>query len=64
MRHSEPLKPISMNNNDSLQIQNEKWGLTINGKTIFDGNWNYCETFKLEFDNDNKLINIGNIKSD
>ena len=34
MRHSEPLKPISMNNNDSLQIQNEKWGLTINGEKL------------------------------
>lgn len=32
MRHSEPLKPINLNNNDSLQIQNEKWGLTINGE--------------------------------
>ena len=27
MRDSEPLKPISMNNNDPLQIQNEKWGI-------------------------------------
>ena len=25
MRHSEPLKTISINNKDSLQIQNEKW---------------------------------------
>lgn len=34
MRHSEPLKPISINNKDSLQIQNEKWGLTINGEKL------------------------------
>jgi len=34
MRHSEPLKPININNNDSLQIQNEKWGLTINGEKL------------------------------
>ena len=34
MRHSEPLKPININNNDSLQVQNEKWGLTINGEKI------------------------------
>ena len=34
MRHSEPLKPININNNDSLQIQNEKWGLTINGEIL------------------------------
>lgn len=34
MRHSEVLKPINVKNSDSLQIQNEKWGLTINGEKI------------------------------
>ena len=34
MRHSEPLKPININNKDSLQIQNEKYGLTINGEKL------------------------------
>ena len=34
MRHSEPLKPININNKDSLQMQNEKWGLTINGERM------------------------------
>lgn len=34
MRHSEPLKPTNLNNSDSLQIQNEKWGLTINGERL------------------------------
>ena len=34
MRHSEPLKSININNNDSLQIQNEKWGLTVNGEKL------------------------------
>lgn len=34
MRHSEPLKPININNDDSLQVQNEKWGLTINGEIL------------------------------
>ena len=34
MRHSEPLKPININNYDSLQVQNEKWGLTINGEKL------------------------------
>lgn len=33
----------------------------FNDNTFFDGKWNYCETFKLEFDN-NKLISIKNIK--
>ncbi len=31
-------------------------------KEFFDGKWNYCETFKLTFDEDNKLVNIENIK--
>ena len=34
MRHSESLKPININNDDSLQVQNEKWGLTINGEKL------------------------------
>ena len=34
----------------------------FNGKVFFDGKWNYCETFKLEFDNNNNLIKIENIK--
>lgn len=25
IRHSEALKPVNIDNNDSLQIQNEKW---------------------------------------
>ena len=31
---------------------------------FFDGKWNYCETFKLEFDDNNNLIDIQNIKFD
>jgi len=34
MRHSEALKYNNINNNDSLQIQNEKWPLTVNGESI------------------------------
>ena len=33
----------------------------FNGKEFFDGKWDYCETFKLEFDDNNNLINIVNI---
>ena len=29
---------------------------------FFNGKWNYCETFKLEFDDNNNLVNIENIK--
>ena len=31
-------------------------------KEFFDGKWNYCETFKLEFDDNNNLIRIDNIR--
>ena len=34
MRHSEALRFNNINNNDKLQIQNEKWPLTINGENI------------------------------
>lgn len=36
----------------------------FNDEIFFDGKWNYCETFKLEFDDNNDLINIENIKFD
>ena len=34
----------------------------FNGNAFFDGNWNFCETFKLEFDDNKELISIKNIK--
>lgn len=34
IRHSKPLKLVNMNNFDSLQMQNEKGGLTINGEKM------------------------------
>lgn len=34
LRHSEPLKVNNIENSDSLQLQNEKWVLTINGENI------------------------------
>ena len=33
-----------------------------NEKEFFDGKWNFCETFKLIFNNNNELISIENIK--
>ena len=35
---------------------------TYNDKEFFDGKWNYCETFKLEFDDNKNLISINNVK--
>ena len=34
MKHSEALKYNNVSNNDSLQLQNEKWILTNNGEKI------------------------------
>lgn len=34
----------------------------FHGKPFFSGKYNYCETFKLEFDSNNNLISIKNIK--
>jgi len=34
----------------------------FNNKTFFDGKWNYLETFKLIFDENNNLISINSIK--
>ena len=34
----------------------------FNGKTFFDGKWEYLESFKLEFNKNNDLVSIQNIK--
>lgn len=34
----------------------------FNDKVFFDGKWNYCEAFKLVFNDDNDLVDIINIK--
>ena len=36
-------------------------GYKFDGKQFFDGKWSYCETFKLEFDDNNDLISIETI---
>lgn len=33
----------------------------FNNVTFFDGLWDYCEAFKLEFDDNNNLINVKNL---
>lgn len=65
-----------LNNNDTIAIFThstasifllknwccaDNFKLTFNNKVIFDGNIDYLECYKLEFDK-NKLINIENIK--
>lgn len=46
----------------NVDLVNDMFRIIFDGKIIFEGNLDYCETFKLEFDDNNKLINIENIK--
>lgn len=46
-----------------IELVEEKLQYNFNGKNIFNGYLNYCETFKLEFDNDYNLISIKNINT-
>lgn len=47
-----------------IQVVEDKLRYSFNKKIILDGYFNYCETFKLEFDDKNKIISIKNIKFD
>ncbi len=44
-----------------IKFENDKLVYRFNNKTKLNGYFNYCETFKLEFDDKNNLINIKNI---
>ena len=45
-----------------IKIVDDKFRYSYNNKVLLDGYFDYCETFKLEFDDDNKVIDIKNIK--
>ena len=47
----------------NIQVIDDKFIYSFNNNVLLDGNFDYCETFKLEFDNNN-LISIQNIKFD
>ena len=47
-----------------IEIVDDKLRYCFNDKILLDGYFNYCETFKLEFDDNNRIINIENIKLD
>jgi len=47
-----------------IEIVDDKLRYSFNNNILLDGYFNYCETFKLEFDDGNNLINIQNIKFD
>ena len=45
----------------NINIENNKMKYTYKGITILHNYLNYCETFKLEFDDNKKLINLSRI---
>ena len=47
-----------------IQVIDNKLRYSFNNNMILDGYFNYCETFKLVFDDNNEIINIENIKLD
>lgn len=47
-----------------IQIVDDKLRYIFNNNILLDGYLDYCETFKLEFDDDNNIIDIKNIKND
>ena len=44
-----------------IKIVEDKLRYSFNNKVLLDGYFDYCETFKLEFDDDN-IMDIQNIK--
>ena len=46
----------------NIEINDGKGKIVFNGNIIFNGTFDYCITFKLEFDDNNNLVNIENIK--
>ena len=47
-----------------VNIVDDKLRYSFKNEIILDGYFNYCETFRLVFDDENKLIEIKNIKLD
>ena len=45
----------------NINIVDDELRYNFNNNVIFDGHFNYCETFKLEFDDNNELVDIKNI---
>lgn len=48
----------------SIEIKDGKGKVLFNNNILFNGNLDFCVTFKLDFDDNNNLINIENIKFD
>ena len=47
-----------------IQVVDDKLKYSFNNNILLNGYFNYCETFKLEFDDNYELISIQNINLD
>ena len=47
-----------------INIVDNKLRYSFNNNVLFDGYFNYCESFKLEFDDNKNIVDIENIKFD
>ena len=47
-----------------INIVDNKLRYSFNNNVLLDGYFNYCETFKLEFDDNKNIVDIENIKFD
>lgn len=45
-----------------IRLGDNKLIYSYNGKILLEGYFNYCETFKIDFDDSNNVVNIENIK--
>lgn len=48
----------------NIDIIDDNLRYSFNNNVLLDGYFNYCETFKLEFDDNNKVVSIENINLD
>ena len=47
-----------------INIVDNKLRYSFNNNVLLDGYFNYCESFKLEFDDNKNIVDIENIKFD
>ena len=46
----------------NIKVVDDKLRYSYKDKILLDGYFNYCETFKIDFDENNSIMDINNIK--
>lgn len=46
----------------NIEVVDDKLRYSYKDKILLDGYFNYCETFKIDFDENNSIMDINNIK--